>query len=317
MNSSREYDLPASIAHAAQPCLISGQAWPEARQTAFATLSAIERIAKQGFFRGFQITDCPHPEERRALAQLAHDAGLEYNYSLGRLTYQEEWQLAAPDECARRKIVDAVRRQLDHAREAGARFVQVLSGTTPAAFPNRQAALDELGETLAALSGAASAPPAIELLIEPLDVDAHKRGVLGYTHEAVGLTESLPNISLSFDTAHALLNGEDLAASLDLAQHKIGEVHLCNAVCDPARPDYGDHHPPWGPPGLFSVDTAAGLLAKLWTLGYLAPQASGRITLERKRPPGMSGGDLARHARQQLEAAWALARAKLENADAG
>jgi sugar phosphate isomerase/epimerase len=72
------------------------------------------------------------------------------------------------------------------------------------------------------------------LIIEPLDWNVHKKGSLGLTAEAVAICQAAAGegltLSVCVDTAHALLNGENLLASLALARPYLAEYHHGNCV---------------------------------------------------------------------------------------
>ena len=55
----------------------------------------------------------------------------------------------------------------------------------------RPEALQRLAESLHAICEAAAAQPAVGIMVEPLDVTAHKKQALGYTPEAVSLADGL------------------------------------------------------------------------------------------------------------------------------
>ncbi len=304
-------DPPPRLGQASCPCCMVGQAWPEARTEPFATLRALENQYAEGFFEGFQISDCPHVEERRAIGAFVRASGVSIDYSLGQRFYAEGWRLATESASERAWILNALRMHFDEAREVGAQYVLILSGPGPERAEERPAALAALGRMLEVLDAEAAREPALSVLIEPLDVASHKRGALGYTHEAMELLAGLRQFELVFDTAHVVLNGEDLDASFNQALPRIGELHLCNCVADPSNPEYGDWHPLWGPPGWLTLDRAAAVMCRAWELGYLRPGGASRIALEAKRPEGMPGAWLAAYSRTQLEGAWALARASL------
>jgi hypothetical protein len=133
--------------------------------------------------------------------------------------------------------------------------------------------------------------PEITLRIEPLDVSAHKKNTLGSTQEAIALCEAAERagerVRLCFDTAHAILNGEDIEESIAAAGKWIEEFHLCNACITPGHALYGDRHIAPGEPGAFDIPQYQKFIA---AAKVHCPDA--RVFTEYMCPDGMSGEEM-------------------------
>ena len=143
------------------------------------------------------------------------------------------------------------------------------------------------------------------------DVFADKKKVLGFTDEAVAVVadvrQSFANVGLCLDTAHMLLNGEDVAASLVKARQYVSEFHFCNCVTHHDHELYGDKHLPFGLPGCLDVAQAAELLVCLDDLHVLEGTGAPKLfceVLNKSRHPkqGMA------YIQSLFEAAWESAR---------
>ncbi len=284
------------------------QTWPDSRETPGNTLRAIELGFKEAFFEAFQTVDVPEPAERRQIAAAFRGTALPLTYCIGRLLNESGLNLSDLSEPGRLKAVDSVRPWLDDAREAGARRVLLLSGRAPADEEARQEALVQLERSLFSICRQAQEPPALQVVIEPLDVRAHKKSTLGFTQEAMRLVCSLPpdcGLGLCLDTSHLLLNEEDPVSALRLAHQLVRELHFCNCVSDRGHPLFGDLHLPFGSPGRIGVTDVASLMKVALEVGFFSKQNRPSIYCEiltRER----DSMDTMRDCRNILEEAWRI-----------
>ena len=253
------------------------QASPRSRETEGQTLAALETALALGFFQAYQTVEVPFAAERRAIAQILRQQGLPLTCCYARVLNESGLSLSAADAALRERSVSTILSLLDDARELGADTVHVLSGPAPADEADRLDGLSRLAESMREICRAAAQPPALEVIVEPMDIRIHKKGCLGTTAEAVALVEQVrrdqPNVALVVDTAHMKLNGEDVVASLRSAKHCVVQLHFCNCVTEPAHSLYGDRHIPFGPPGWLDVQGIAAILAAGRDMEFLNPQA--------------------------------------------
>ncbi len=296
----------------AQPGAVVSNAWPQSRATPGATLQAIEQILTQfPLFEAFQTVDVPTRPERQSIRALLHDRGHPHTCALTRVLGEQKLNLSSIDPEHRRRSVAGMIAQLDHVVELGARNVAVISGARPADPSLRPSALQALEESLGELA-AATADRGLTLLIEPLDHSAHKCQTLGTTREAVAICRRLAArklpLSLCLDTAHLILNDEDIIAAVAEARDFVAEFHFCNPVTDRASPLFGDQHVPFGPPGVIGTEQIASLLAKLRDAHFLDARNRPRIYCEVMKPAGMESLAVIEHCHDTLVNGWAAAQ---------
>ena len=238
------------------PGIMLSQVWPKSGEKEGETLRALEKVLRFGFFERVQTVGIPYPAERRGIADYVKREGKPLTYTLARVLNDNDLNLSGLDDALRRKSVAKVAEYLDNACEAGASTVALISGPVPG-DGNRSRALVQLELSMHEIIVESGKYENLKIVIEPLDIDAHKKNTLGTTPEAVQLCEILAGqgacLSLCMDTAHVLLNRETLIDALRIAKPYLSELHLCNCVTDPAKPFFGDQHIPFGPPGVLGV----------------------------------------------------------------
>jgi sugar phosphate isomerase/epimerase len=310
-SDAREPDLPDDVTAAFEIGVMTSNAFPKTRETPGATLRAIgDLLARFPGFRVVQTVDIVFADERRAVRERVHDAGLAHTYVLTRVLQEEN--LSALDPAARVRAVQAVLRALEGAGEAGANVVGLVSGPAPADAALRPRALDALEASLREI-GRAAGERGLTVEIEPLDVAAHKRGALGRTAEAVAICERLVKeglpLALCLDSAHLWLNDEAVPAAIEAARPHLLDFHFCNAITDRAHPLFGDHHLPFSVPGRMTVDAIAdGLRALLPRRETSGPRP--RVSCEVRTPSGQDPLALIAECNRMLQAGWERARAR-------
>jgi sugar phosphate isomerase/epimerase len=288
-------------------------AWPRTREERGATFRAIEQVLNQHpFFECFQTVEIPFPDERAEIRRLLREQGRPYNYTLTRVLGDAGLNLSAIDPGLRRRSWQKVVEQFADAAEAGASAMTLISGARPVEPGLRVDALRFLGESLGHICAEANARWEFIVEIEPLDYDAHKRNTLGTTVEAIDLCRRLAGdgrrLSLCLDTAHILLNGEDPVTALAAASEFVGELHLCNCVRDRSHPLFGDHHLPFGPPGVLDVGALGTLCAALYRSGYLSPKRRPIVYCEVRKPAEWDSLQVVAFCENTVRAAWQQAR---------
>ena len=310
-NTALSNDL--TFAQVAQPGVVISNAWPQSRATEGATVRAIEEVlALYPFFEAYQTVDIPFAAERRAVRRVLGDKGRPHTYTLTRVLGEQKLSLSSLDQENRQRAISTVIGQFDHAVEAGARTVAVISGSRPADPAKRPEALQALENSLEQLASAIARHPGLELLIEPLDYEAHKRNTLGTTVEAGAICRRLAakqlRLALCIDTAHLILNGEDTVECVGLARDFITEFHFCNPVTDRSSPVFGDQHLPFGKPGVVDIDDIAAFMAGLHRSGYLTPAVRPRVYCEVMQLGDMPSLTVVDHCQQALLQGWERAR---------
>ncbi|MCW5720061.1 MAG: sugar phosphate isomerase/epimerase [Devosia sp.] len=224
----------------------------------------IEAAIKDGFYRSIEISPVYDADDRAAVRRLTSENDLYLSCWLTEVLDVEKLDLTSLDEPLRAHSVEAIKQRLPAAVETGARTVAFIGGADPG--PDlRERGYDAFYRSLSAISAEAS-NLGLTVMFEPLDRFAHKKRLIGPTAEIVDAFARVraehPDFGLAFDTAHAALNEEDIAASLTLAKSQIVNIHLSNAVLDNRSPLYGDHHMAPGAPGFLTVERAAAIVVQ-------------------------------------------------------
>lgn len=254
-------------------CMIS-QYWPTSREKEGNTLAAMEWVLEQGFFRGFQTVEVPYPGERRAIGELLKQQDLYLDYCVARVLNENKGNLSSLDEEQRSRSVRLVQDQLADAREIGAASISLVPGKRPEEWSQREAALEALRRSMIELCRyAADRYPDIDILLEPLDVKAHKKHSFGYIRDAVMLCQAMQKEGLTLyinvDTAHCWLNDEDPLEMLRAVRPFVREYHFCNCVTDPDDDLYGDLHMLMGEPGRMTLQEMAKMMEALRSMDFL------------------------------------------------
>jgi sugar phosphate isomerase/epimerase len=254
--------------------------------------------------------DIPFPAERQAVRRVLHGAGHPHTYTFTRVLAEQGLNLSSLDARVRKRSVQVMAGRLEDAVECGASSVTVISGPRPQASDQRADALKGLEEALGELSGAAGAA-GLSLVIEPLDCEAHKRNTLGTTPEAVAMCDRLRAagrpVQLCVDTAHLLLNSEDIPGAVTAARPHLLEFHFCNAVTDPSHPLFGDRHLPFGAPGRVGLPEVARWMRELAAMGFLSHETRPRVFCEVMASEVIGALEVVAHCEQSLREAWSLA----------
>ncbi|MCC5807340.1 MAG: sugar phosphate isomerase/epimerase [Opitutales bacterium] len=312
-------EAEGTLAEVARPGVMISNAWPNSREKEGATLAAIESVfGETDYFEALQVVDVPFASERCSIAALVRDRKLPMTYTLTRVFAENGLNLSDLDPGNRERSWRAVIDRFDEAEEAGAGTVGVVSGARPADEERREEALRALEDSLDNIAGAVAQRP-LKVLIEPLDYEAHKRCTLGKTVEAVEICRHIAArdraLGLCLDTAHMILNGEDIIEAVETAREFIQEFHFCNCVTDRGHPLFGDRHLPFGSPGLVNTGLIAQKMASMRRMGFLNPRDRPRVLCEVILNNEMTSMEIVRHCQETLQAAWKIACGLRENPD--
>lgn len=290
-----------------RPGIMLSQNWRPLRSKVGEVLKALDGALEFPFFTEYQTIDIADVTERRAIAETLRRAQGALSYSFGRLQYEEGMNLSSLDDAVLGRSRDLALQHLDAARETGAQYVQLISGTAPADPNCRAQALDTLEMSLRILVERA-ASLSLMLLVEALDVRAHKKATLGFINEALDLVRCVdgPAFGLCVDTAHMKLNGEIVEEHLRELGPVAHEFHFCNCVCEPSHPLFGDQHIPIGLPGWLDVPAIARILSCGLRDSFWSPTRRMRTFCETKRLETMAPGDLVESIQHAFEQAWVL-----------
>ena len=272
--------------------IMISQCFPKSRNHDGETLKVGQYVFEEAGYTQIQMVDILDDSERAAFGEVALRNNARITYCIARLLNDHKLYLCDLDDEKRKAAIELVKSQFAKAREVGAEAITLISGPRPESEEARKAALAVLTEAMIEVAAyGRQVAPEITLRIEPLDVSAHKKNTLGSTQEAIALCEAAERagerVRLCFDTAHAILNGEDMEESIAAAGKWIEEFHLCNACITPGHALYGDRHIAPGEPGAFDIAQYQKFIA---AAKVHCPDA--RVFTEYMCPDGMSGEEM-------------------------
>ncbi|MFD1067028.1 sugar phosphate isomerase/epimerase family protein [Oceanobacillus locisalsi] len=263
------------------PSLLIPEIFFPVKDKAGFTADIIKQLSEEDFYRSFEIGDVSQAAERKQIADLAKENQYEITQWLTFLIDKNGLDVSSIDSKLRKESVKQLKESIYEAAECGASNIAFVTGKDPG-DNLREEAMEGLYESICEICEEAAAYH-MNVLVEPLDRDAHKKRIIGPTNEAVGLInrveKQFKNIGLAFDTAHAALNGEDIHEALEEAKHETHQIHFSNAVLDKKNHLYGDYHMPIGEPGFLTIDKITSILRKAVELDVRKQQGL-RIAIE-------------------------------------
>lgn len=269
---------------------------------------AVSRVADEGFYECVEIADINDVSDRKRIGKIVRSHDLVLTQWMTSILTSENLNLCSLDAELRKKSVARIKDCFEPAIECGVRKIAVLSGPDPGPAL-RADARKALHTSLCELAEALKTFGSVYLLIEPLDREAHKKGLIGPTPEAVSLIRNLrqshPLTGLSWDSSHAALCGEDILESLSICKPYIVQLHLANPVLDHDRSDFGDNHIPLGAPGFLTLQKVADLFQKAAEIGLFVGQRL-CISVEIRTPENVDPWQIVTEARHSLVKAWSL-----------
>jgi sugar phosphate isomerase/epimerase len=233
--------------------IMISQIWPDACCHHGATMGAMSRVLDTGFFQAIQTVHIDSGRERRLVRDRIEAEGIELTYCIARRFSKEKLNLSSLDEAVRRHSCAEAIRALAEARECGATRMSFVSGPNSPQSGTRGKGLAALLRSFEEIAVQAMSDPVVVPVIEPLDIEADKRGTLGTVEEAARICRELRKLGLTAmvcaDTAHMILNGEDPVTATVSCGDLLAEFHLSNPVLFAQDTLYGDRHIPFGLPG--------------------------------------------------------------------
>ena len=288
---------------------------PESRKVPGQTFEVLEKAMELDFFEAYQTVEVPYAEERQKIARVVKANKFGMTYCLARVLNDNKLDLSSLDEQLRRASVQSLIPHLDDAVEQGADSVQIISGPAAADTDRRGEQLRQFEKSWLELCEAAQEKD-LKVLVEPLDVNMHKKKAVGFTDEALEIARNLSlevgNAFLCMDTSHMILNGEDVVASVSEAMDYVGEFHFCNPVLNKEHPLFGDTHIKLGEPGELDLEAIGQMMAQLLQVGFLSESRRPKLFLEVWNGGG-AAWDMMLYCRQSLLDAWAIACTELED----
>jgi len=245
------------------------------------TVSLLEKMTDEGFYRSFEIGDGQDQQERKRILALKETHNFQLTQWLTFLIDKYNLDVSSLDSKLRLESVNRIKESIYLAAECGAANIAFVPGQDPGA-ERRLEATEGFYESLCEICEEA-AKYNMNVLVEHLDRYAHKKRLIGPMKETVQLLSSVgeryKNIGLAFDTAHSALNGENILDAMEQAKSQIHQIHFSNAVLDPNSELYGDFHMPIGEPGFLTEEKIIDILQKADELSLQSEQGL-RVAVE-------------------------------------
>jgi sugar phosphate isomerase/epimerase len=275
------------------PSVVVWQAYAPYLASGGSLLEAVEDVAAMDFFASIEIPVIDDVAARQQLRQITTEAGWEVMVWASEVQAKEKLSLAALDRSERERARLRFHELVHQAAECGAQRFGFCS--PPDSAPNRRPdAIRHLIDELVTLASDAQSA-GVSIVLEALDRHAHKKGLLGTALELADLcrevTGPAPTFGVTWDSAHAALNGEDLVASFTSVQALARFVHFSEAILDPARDQFGDWHMPIGSGDVLTPATVQKLLLAAMEHGRRERHRIALTVEEFNRDPQISGGE--------------------------
>jgi sugar phosphate isomerase/epimerase len=270
------------------PSMLLCESHFEYRKARGVIADAVERVAEEGFFKAVTIAEVDDEGDRSRIRGIVDSRGIGLSQWVSHAIGDEGLNLCSLDSELRNRSVTRISDWIHQAAETGVTHLGVLCGEDPGPA-HRADATEALYDSLIRLCQVIFTHPGMRLMIEPLDRDVHKKGLIGPASELVALVERLHGVSsvagVCLDTSHAVLLNENPVDTLEIFEPYLLEIHFSNPVLDESNPYYGDHHIAPGPPGVQDVPDFARVLARGAESGVLAEKKP-IVSVEVRTAPG-------------------------------
>ncbi len=111
--------------------------------------------------------------------------------------------------------------------------------------------------------------------------------------------------------ARLILKGEAIVPAVGLARPHLLEFHFCHAVTDAPHPLFGDHHLPFGVPGVVDAGQIANLMLGLARASCFNPENRPRVFCEVWKPRELDSLAVVAHGQAALQEGWCQGRRAL------
>lgn len=223
----------------------------------------VKWAAQLNYYRGIEIGAVYDASNRKEVRSILEQNDIQLTSWATRDLCERNLMPASLEPAVRQKTDERLKELLAMAAECGAVNFCLISGPDPG-IEKREEAKDVFFETVCRIMEQMRFYEGMNLMIEPLDRFAHKKGLIGPTDESLEFMKRVRkehgNCYFSWDSAHVALNEENLADSIEVLSPYIGQIHLANAVLDHGSDLYGDWHMKVGEPGFLTERTGYEIL---------------------------------------------------------
>ncbi len=222
-----------------------------------------QKIADLNFYDSLETRLIFDKNIRRSFATLAERNNWNVTYWLTSNLNQKQLRLCSSDQVMRRKAVEYVKQLILMGYEGGASYIGICSGKS---LGNRREELIAFLDSILELIEFIKPLKSLQLLLEPLDMFADKKHVVGdlqttaYVMEYISKYSSIDLVSLCIDTAHIALNNDDIFEYIQNLGKYSNRIHLSNAILSKTHKDFGDKHIEFDRDGFLTFDEAKKII---------------------------------------------------------
>lgn len=296
--------------------IIHPMAFPEVIAGEGPILETLRQLCQDEFFQAIEVSWIKDPKIRAEARAMLAQSGVEVLFAGQLPLLQQQLNLNAFDEQARRQAIAQCLQSVDQAYELGAAIMGVVSGPDPGEG-ERPRAMELLIDSLKQICRYAQEKAEAQMLaisLENFDRGVDKKALIGPTAEAVAVAEAVKgeysNFGLTIDLSHQPLLQERVTDMVVTALDHLISVHIGNCLLsDPSHPAFGDRHPRFGlPGGVNGVEQVRLFLEACYYAGYFkksCPTVMPVISFEIKPLPGEESALIIANAKRTLLEAWA------------
>ncbi len=278
-------------------------------------LGVLDKTVDLNYYRGVELPIFFDKKSRVRCHQVIESNGLFGGTSVTPYVKDQGLSLADLDADGRKRAVDLVKQLAELSSECGYTNLCIPSGDDPG--PSfRGMAKVVLADSMVQIADHIK-PLGMNLTIEPLDRYAYKKQLIGPMEENVvwfePIYEECSNVHIHWDSAHEALGGIDLMRSLELCRPFLAQFHLCDAICDPNHPCFGDLHmdcavaPDWETEGFLTPEVGARILSKVASFDKPRGVSDVYVSVEIHGHPGSHLWMIEEHGRRFLQHCLELA----------
>lgn len=218
-------------------------------------MNLYQRIADLNFYKSLETRIIFDHDIRASFANLSIQQNWDITYWLTSNLNEKKYSLGNTVSSLRNQAIDYTKELIDLGIEGNAHYIGICSGKHVAAFDEEYQAFLETTKTL--LRHISNTR--VKLLLEPLDMRADKKFIIGDLNLVSKFYCDLKNdgyatdkVILCIDTAHIALNQDSIYTYMDQLSQYSNRIHFANAHLSLNDTLYGDKHLPFGQGGFLN-----------------------------------------------------------------
>ncbi len=226
-------------------------------------LRTLEKISLMNKYVSIETRPFKDPILRQEFRELAKKSNWSLTFWLTSDMNKNKANLSSVDEKTRVKSLNITKDLIDIAVEGGAEYIGLGAGSIS---KDISVSFNQFYESLIELLTYMEKYPETYLMIEPLDMYVDKKSTIGDLNTTQNLFKRLEKnglddkVYLCIDTAHFILNDDDIFETLSLLGKYSNRLHFANAIIDSNNSNFGDKHLPFGGDGVLDENLAKKII---------------------------------------------------------